>query len=73
MTKPTRTYKRGNLTVEWRAELCTHCEGCITGLPEVFDLNKRPWVNLAGATVQQVWDQCCECPSGALRAIIPEE
>lgn len=72
MDKPTRTYTNGEITVEWRPELCVHCEACITGLPQVFDLSKRPWVNIHGATSEQIVKQVSECPDGAL-SISPKE
>ena len=69
MSEPTRTYKRESLVVEWRKELCTHCESCITGLPAVFDMSKRPWVNMQGATLDEIREQVAQCPSGALVAL----
>lgn len=62
-----RTYKKGNLTVFWDSDKCTHSGICDGWLPQVFDPNKRPWVNLDRAdseTIRKVID-CC--PSGALR------
>ena len=66
MTAPTRTYTTGEITVEWRPELCVHCESCITGLPQVFDLSQRPWVNVNAATSDEIVRQVAECPDGAL-------
>ncbi len=66
MNKPTRTYTNGEITVEWRPELCIHCEACFHGLPEVFDPNKRPWVNMAGARSEDIKQQVAQCPSAAL-------
>ncbi len=63
---PTRTYTKGDLSVEWRTSLCIHCEACFQGLPQVFDPNKRPWVNLDGAMAEEVKSQVLQCPSGAL-------
>ena len=64
--EPTRSYSNGEITVEWRDKLCRHCKACITGLPQVFDLEKRPWVNIHGATTQEIVEQVSKCPSGAL-------
>lgn len=61
-----RTYANENITVFWKPALCTHCEACITGLPEVFDLNKRPWINIDGADDKRIVEQVKQCPSGAL-------
>jgi putative redox protein len=66
MSPPTRVYKTDEVTVEWRPELCIHCQACITGLPEVFDMAKRPWVNISGASADKIRRQVGECPSKAL-------
>lgn len=66
MNKPTRSYSNGEITVEWYPELCIHCGECTAGLPQVFDLDKRPWVNLSGATNDKIIEQVEKCPSGAL-------
>lgn len=66
MSKPTRTYSNAEITVEWRPELCVHCERCVQGLPQVFDVNARPWVNMDGATTTEIVLQVQKCPEGAL-------
>jgi uncharacterized Fe-S cluster protein YjdI len=63
---PTRVYVNGPLIVEWRPELCIHCGSCTSGLPSVFNLDKRPWVNIHGASEQEIRDQVSKCPSQAL-------
>jgi uncharacterized Fe-S cluster protein YjdI len=67
MTKPTRTYTNNRITVEWRPELCTHCEDCYTALPAVFNPNRRPWVDLTKAAVNEITEAVRSCPSGALK------
>lgn len=62
----TRTYTNGEINVFWRSPLCTHCEACWKGLPSVFNPDARPWVNMEGATTQEIKQQVMECPSGAL-------
>lgn len=64
--KPTRVYSNEDVTVEWRPELCIHCQTCITDLPQVFNLNARPWVNINGAAPNRIKAQVAMCPSGAL-------
>lgn len=64
-----REYTNGELTVLWDSDKCTHCEACYTGLPQVFDPNARPWVNMAGATTDEIFVQVAQCPSGALVAV----
>jgi putative redox protein len=61
-----RDYSNGEIVVHWRPDKCVHCEACIHGLPEVFDLNKRPWVNMSGAMTARIVEQVAKCPEGAL-------
>lgn len=69
MSDPTRVYTNGEINVEWRPERCVHCEACIHGLPQVFNLEKRPWVNMQAATTDEIKAQVERCPDGALRAV----
>jgi putative redox protein len=62
----TRVYENDKIAVVWKAGLCTHCQNCINGLPEVFDLSARPWVNINGSTPEKIAAQVADCPSGAL-------
>lgn len=62
----TKEYTNGEVTVLWKSDLCSHSGNCVRGLPEVFDLKKRPWINADGASSQQIIDQVSKCPSGAL-------
>lgn len=32
-----RTYTNGEINVLWDSDLCTHCEACFKGLPQVFN------------------------------------
>jgi uncharacterized Fe-S cluster protein YjdI len=52
MSKPTRVYTSTEVTVEWYPERCIHCQNCIEELPEVFNLDNRPWVSI-NATPQK--------------------
>lgn len=63
----THSYTNGDVTVEWRPELCKHAARCATQLPSVFDPSKKPWVNMDGATSKEITDQVNKCPTGALR------
>jgi len=61
-----RKYSNGEVVINWKSHLCIHSGRCFTGLPDVFDPGKRPWVDPEGATTQQIIDQVKKCPSGAL-------
>lgn len=66
MSEPTRVYENSSIRVEWRPELCIKCQLCHTGLPQVFDPEKRPWVNIEGAEPEAIAKQVARCPTGAL-------
>jgi len=71
-SKPaTRTYENGDIIVYWYPELCIHVRHCANILPAVFRPDKRPWVNLEGATPLEVILTIDRCPSGALRYSLP--
>ena len=61
-----REYSNGEITIVWRPALCTHVTFCFCELPEVFDPEKRPWVNPHGASTERIIAQIDVCPSGAL-------
>jgi putative redox protein len=59
-------YTNDEITVVWKPEFCQHAARCWKELPEVFDYNKRPWINPNGATSEEIIRQINKCPSGAL-------
>lgn len=55
-----------------RSVLCAltsdgHTGICLRTLPSVFDVRRRPWVDLQGAEASAVADAVARCPTGALR------
>lgn len=65
-----RNYKRIELTVHWDSDKCEHCGNCLK-LSSVFDLSKKLWINIQGASAEEIRRQVEQCPSGAL-TITPE-
>ena len=61
-----KKYSNGEITVVWEPAKCIHSTICFNGLPNVFNPNKRPWVNIEGADSNTIVDQVKACPSGAL-------
>ncbi len=55
------------ITVEWRPERCIHTARCLRALPEVFDTQRRPWVDAGAAEAAAIAAAVDQCPSGALR------
>jgi putative redox protein len=60
------SYKNDDVTVVWKPELCKHSGRCVTQLPQVFNLETKPWVTMTGAPTQAIVDQVHKCPTGAL-------
>lgn len=59
-------YRNGTISVRYDSKLCVHAAECVKGLPSVFDVDKKPWVNVDGATAGEIRRQVAACPSGAL-------
>ena len=66
MDEPTLRYTNGEITVLWKPKRCLHTGICVRGLPLVFDVKRRPWVDPLAATTGEIAAQCDRCPSGAL-------
>jgi putative redox protein len=59
-------YPNNEVTVLWKPDLCKHSGRCVTQLPEVFNLQSHPWINMQGASSEQIIAQVKKCPTGAL-------
>jgi uncharacterized Fe-S cluster protein YjdI len=66
MPVKTHKYSNGEVTVVWKPEVCIHSGICFRGLHDVFDPQKRPWINIEGASTDRIVGQVRKCPSGAL-------
>lgn len=67
MDKPlVKQYTNEEVTVIWKPDLCIHSGICLRGLPKVFNLKQKPWVNMEGATSEEIVELVRECPSKAL-------
>ena len=63
----------GEVTIVWKAQLCTHSANCVKGLPEVFKPKEKPWIHPHSATTDQIIEQVRKCPSGALTFYLNKE
>ncbi len=70
MKDPVQRYAKGGLAVTFDPRVCTYSAACVRGLYDVFDVSKRPWVNLEGAPAERVVEQVKRCPSGALQVTV---
>ena len=60
------TYDGDEVTVTWDRERCIHAEACVKGLPDVFDPERRPWIEPDQADPDAVEAVVPRCPTGAL-------
>jgi uncharacterized Fe-S cluster protein YjdI len=59
-------YKNDKIAVRYDPKVCIHAGECVRGLPSVFDVSKKPWIDVNGAAVDAIIEQVKRCPSGAL-------
>ena len=64
MTK--RNYEAEGIRVHWDSDLCIHTAICLNGLPEVFDTQRRPWIDVNAADADRIAHVVERCPTGAL-------
>ena len=62
-----REYTGVNISVSFDASRCIHVAECLSNAPDVFDVKKRPWINLEGADMERVARVVQRCPSGELQ------
>ena len=59
-------YPGVDVTVSYDLKRCIHAAECAKGLPEVFNPEKKPWVDADQATAAQVVEVIQKCPTGSL-------
>jgi len=65
--KRLQTYETPEIVVTFDPNLCTHSGNCVRGLPLVFDVKRKRWIQPEAATAAEVAAQIERCPSGALQ------
>ena len=70
--KSKKSYVGNNITIHDNRKVCSHAAHCVEGLSTVFKLDSRPWINVNGATKEEIIETVCKCPSGALSYSINE-
>lgn len=62
-----KEYRSEEITVTFDLGRCIHSEECIHGLPEVFDVEQRPWIQPEESNPDTVAQVVMRCPTGALQ------
>ena len=62
-----RDYENDSIVVRWDSARCIHTGICLRTLPEVFDTQRRPWVDIDAAPADEIAAAIERCPTGALR------
>jgi len=62
-----KVYPGADIEVSFDLDLCIHVGECLRGQPQVFKLNRRPWVMPDTAGPDTVSAVVRRCPSGALQ------
>lgn len=65
-----RDYRAGDVTVQDNRAICCHAAHCVNDLGAVFSLERRPWIDPAGASAAELIALAHKCPSGALRVLV---
>lgn len=61
-----RVYTGEKIDVTYNLKRCIHARECVLGAPDVFDVNKRPWISPDGDDADKLASVIERCPSGAL-------
>ena len=64
-------HRNDQIVVRFDPKLCVHSAQCVKGLPAVFDVTRKPWINVDGASVESIRRQVEACPSRALSYELP--
>ena len=71
MGRRLQVYQAEQITVTFDPNLCVHSARCLSGLPAVFDLGRRKWIDPAAAPADEIARVIDRCPSGALGYRLP--
>src|SRR5216110_1107837 len=61
-----KSYSTAAITVQFEPRRCIHAAACVFGLPEVFDPERRPWIDPQRAGADAIAGVVARCPTGAL-------
>lgn len=66
MDEDVHEYAGEDIEVSYDVKRCIHARECVRGLPDVFDPDRRPWIEPDNADADELASVVVECPTGAL-------
>ncbi len=60
-------YPGVDVTVTYDVKRCIHAAACVKGSPDVFNPDRKPWVDPDLASAEKVSEVVMHCPTGALK------
>lgn len=66
------SYEGNGETVLYNPRICSHAARCIATAGQIFDSGKRPWIEPANGTRDDLAAAVRNCPSGALQLVGPD-
>ena len=69
--KTVKAYENDKIRVIWRPDRCVHSGNCVTGSHKVFNVQRRPWIDINAAGIEEIKRTIETCPSGALSYELP--
>jgi len=70
MAKRLQVYQTAQITVTFDPNLCVHSARCLSGLPPVFDVSRRKWIDAVAAPADDIAreaDRVALCRCGGSR------
>lgn len=61
-----RSYAGRDIEISFDMARCIHARNCFLKLPQVFDPERRPWIDPDAAPAEEIAAMIRTCPSGAL-------
>lgn len=67
MEEDIHKYHGQEIEVTFDSNRCIHARACVEGLPTVFDVSRRPWIDPDRADADDIAAVVEQCPTGALQ------
>ena len=62
-----KSYENDAICVFWNPKMCQHAGKCVRGNGQVFEVGRRPWIDLSQAPAKEIAAIIDQCPSKALQ------